>query len=103
MTGRGRFSITAFLQSLIIGFIVVVSIFVITSWWLRLASEYVSPFAPTQSVVNEDSPGESLPPCQTEDSDNCYWDADTMGNGQGHDSIVITELPVPTITDGVNR
>ena len=32
-----------------------------------------------------------LPACQTEDSDNCYWDADTMGNGQGHDSVVIGE------------
>jgi len=30
-----------------------------------------------------------LPPCQTEDSNNCYWDAQTMGNGQGHDSVVI--------------
>lgn len=26
---------------------------------------------------------QSLPPCQSEDSDNCYWDAQTMGNGQG--------------------
>lgn len=25
----------------------------------------------------------SLPPCETEDSVNCYWDADTMGNGRG--------------------
>lgn len=30
-----------------------------------------------------------LPPCETEDSNNCYWDADTMGNGEGHDSIVV--------------
>lgn len=22
-------------------------------------------------------------PCATEDSTSCYWDADTMGNGQG--------------------
>lgn len=32
-----------------------------------------------------------LPPCATEDSDNCYWDADTMGNDQGHDSVVVTK------------
>jgi hypothetical protein len=25
----------------------------------------------------------SLPPCAAEDSTNCYWDARTMGNGQG--------------------
>jgi len=25
----------------------------------------------------------TLPPCATEDSTNCYWDADTRGNGQG--------------------
>lgn len=24
-----------------------------------------------------------LPPCTTEDSANCYWDASTRGNGQG--------------------
>lgn len=30
-----------------------------------------------------------LPACVTEDQDNCYWDAQTMGNGQGTDSVVI--------------
>jgi hypothetical protein len=25
----------------------------------------------------------TLPPCATEDSTNCYWSAETMGNGQG--------------------
>lgn len=25
----------------------------------------------------------SLPPCATEDSDNCHWDARTQGNGHG--------------------
>lgn len=29
----------------------------------------------------------SLPPCPTEDSTHCYWDADTMGNGQGRDVV----------------
>lgn len=33
----------------------------------------------------------SLTPCATEDSDNCYWDADTMGNKRGNDSVVIPE------------
>ena len=31
----------------------------------------------------------TIPPCATEDSNNCYWDADTMGNGTGHDSVVL--------------
>lgn len=30
-----------------------------------------------------------LPPCPTEDSTGCYWDADTMGNGEGEDSITL--------------
>ena len=30
---------------------------------------------------------DSLPPCKTEDSTHCYWDADTMGNGQGNDFV----------------
>ena len=25
----------------------------------------------------------ALPPCATEDSTNCHWDAQTRGNGQG--------------------
>lgn len=25
----------------------------------------------------------TLPPCEQEDSDNCYWDAQVMGNGTG--------------------
>lgn len=45
------------------------------------------------SNIPADEP--TLPPCATEDSDNCYWDADTMGNGLGHDSIVIELPPVP--------
>jgi hypothetical protein len=31
--------------------------------------------------------GEPLPPCPTEDSSDCYWDAATMGNGQGRSFI----------------
>lgn len=29
----------------------------------------------------------SLPPCLTEDSTGCYWDADTQGNGDGRDVV----------------
>lgn len=28
-------------------------------------------------------------PCPTEDSDNCYWNAATMGNGQGQSFVNI--------------
>jgi hypothetical protein len=38
---------------------------------------------------------ESIPPCPTEDSDNCYWDAQTMGNGTGTDSVVLN-MQLPT-------
>lgn len=31
--------------------------------------------------------GDSLKPCRNEDSRHCYWDADTMGNGRGHDVV----------------
>lgn len=31
--------------------------------------------------------GDSLPPCKSEDGTHCYWDADTMGNGIGHDVV----------------
>lgn len=30
-----------------------------------------------------------LTECVTEDSDNCFWDADTMGNGKGTSFVVI--------------
>jgi hypothetical protein len=33
---------------------------------------------------------EALPPCETEDSINCYWDADVQGNGQGQDLVNTT-------------
>lgn len=28
-------------------------------------------------------PAAEIPPCEFEDSENCYWDAATMGNGEG--------------------
>lgn len=30
-----------------------------------------------------------LPPCATEDSDNCWWDAARDGNGEGRSFVVI--------------
>jgi hypothetical protein len=44
--------------------------------------------------------GEPLPPCPTEDSDDCYWDAATMGNGSGRSFMV--ESGVVTYLDSVD-
>lgn len=39
-----------------------------------------------------------LPPCETEDSHNCRWDATTMGNGGGTSFVSIL---VPDGADGM--
>ena len=39
------------------------------------------------SGLASDAMTPALPPCATEDSSQCYWDADTMGNGQGEDVV----------------
>lgn len=44
-----------------------------------------------------------LPPCATEDSTDCLWDADTRGNGEGTsfvdvDGETYTLVPTPTPT-----
>lgn len=35
----------------------------------------------------------NIQPCQYEDSSNCYWDAKTMGNGQGRSFVDIGGHP----------
>lgn len=40
-----------------------------------------------QTIESKDN-GFSLPACATEDSDNCIWNAETMGNGKGRSFIV---------------
>lgn len=49
-------------------------------------------FGIDHAAVNEDA----LPPCATEDSTGCYWDADTMGNGMGNDLVTVSDLPYCT-------
>jgi hypothetical protein len=44
------------------------------------AVETYAPQLAAASVVNEDP---ALPACEYEDSDNCYWDASSVGNGEG--------------------
>lgn len=60
--------------------VMVAAVAVIAAGWLAIV------FA-----VLADTDAQLLPPCATEDSNNCYWDADTMGNGIGTDSIVIED------------
>lgn len=33
-----------------------------------------------------------LPPCPTEDSTNCAWDAATMGNGAGRSFVALGDF-----------
>ncbi|QNL30071.1 hypothetical protein SEA_CASEND_104 [Microbacterium phage Casend] len=62
----------------------------------ELADEPLAPCTPTSTSVcsgppTDHSPNggeyDSLPPCLTEDSDNCVWDASEQGNGEGHDVV----------------
>lgn len=43
----------------------------------------------TWAVTVADEPGGHLPPCSTEDSDDCRWDADRQGNGAGRSFTVV--------------
>lgn len=49
------------------------------------------------------SSASTLPPCAEEDSINCYWDANTMGNGKGssfenRDGVITYTSPVESHT-----
>lgn len=62
--------------------------------WLTVGAIEPVP-EPTSTVVAVVTPEPiALPPCPTEDSVNCYWDADTMGNGEGTDSVSVNK-PAP--------
>jgi hypothetical protein len=41
------------------------------------------------SVIARVYPDMTIPPCATEDSHDCYWDAATMGNGHGRSFVAI--------------
>lgn len=41
------------------------------------------------SVVDTSPNPPALPACETEDSDNCWWDATEHGNGEGLSFVVI--------------
>ncbi|AWN04724.1 hypothetical protein HOT29_gp106 [Microbacterium phage Squash] len=61
-----------------------------------LADEPLAPCTPTSTSVCSGPPADhspnggeydSLPPCPTEDSVGCRWDASEQGNGEGHDVV----------------
>lgn len=41
-------------------------------------------------VADDGNAAEVIPACQTEDSDNCRWDAEVQGNGEGR-SFTVTD------------
>lgn len=44
--------------------------------------------APAPTVERAQAVAVELPACATEDSDNCYWDASSRGNGSGNSFVV---------------
>ena len=48
-------------------------------WWL--GANHPELFG--EKSVQTESHGETLPPCESEDSEDCYWDAEVAGNGEG--------------------
>lgn len=59
-----------------------IALFVITD-----SAQWVASWIAPEPVISEGPP---LEPCPTEDSTQCYWDADTMGNGRGNDLVTVT-------------
>lgn len=49
----------------------------------------------TACLAASTEPTGELPPCATEDSTNCVWDAETQGNGQGTSFIDIDGTTYP--------
>ena len=39
------------------------------------------------SMIFQPASGDTLKPCKYEGATHCYWDANTMGNGHGHDYV----------------
>lgn len=75
-------------------------------WPLMLAAFVCAVLAFTLVVIGGQIAGDippqngaGYPPCQTEDSTGCHWDADTRGNGQGR-SFVVDDTGVVTYDDG---
>jgi hypothetical protein len=57
------------------------------AFWVLLAILVLSHMGNAQKAPSV--PLSAFPPCETEDSQNCYWDAQTRGNGSGDSFIDI--------------
>lgn len=59
------------------------------SRWALNAASAVLGFAVCAGILTATGAltADRLPPCPTEDSVQCYWDASTMGNGSGTDVV----------------
>ena len=51
-------------------------------------------FFPVQTATPAPTPTSTvdLPPCEYEDSDNCFWDAQSRGNGEGTSFVVLDNI-----------
>lgn len=54
---------------------------------ITIATAFLAGGALTLGLAFASTDEEVLPPCATEDSANCYWDADTQGDGTGTDFV----------------
>lgn len=50
-------------------------------FWVMVFSAVL--LAALAAAIFRAATGPALPPCQTEDSVSCHWQADSQGNGQG--------------------
>jgi hypothetical protein len=71
--------------------------------WAVANDQAIAPDAPTVApspgsvasihvpadVIARIYPDMTIPPCPTEDSDDCYWDATQHGNGKGRSFVYI--------------
>lgn len=74
--------------------VIIASLVVVASAYVLLfALSEASPELPVCTDLIADAggscQGEPLPPCPTEDSDDCYWDAPSMGNGSGRSFVTV--------------
>lgn len=59
-----------------------------TPSWLKAIYATLAALAVVVTVAVIFAPsGDALKPCKYEGATHCYWDANTMGNGHGHDYV----------------
>lgn len=90
---RREVSITVRLnRTLMAGILLGMLIMGVLAWGFILVTDAPATGAPrcTDAIADAGGTcyGEPLPPCPTEDSVGCYWDAATMGNGTGRSYTV---------------